>query len=372
MKKLISLLIILSALLTLVSCGGYDPVPSTEEESRTVMTLSIDGKSYEIKYELYRAMFLTYKNSVDGGDASVWSGTDREKYIAEVHELITRRVTDIYAALHHADTIGINPYSDKVNKEISEYVKTSVEGGVFAGETLLGYESYDAYLQALAELGMNYSVQELIFRYAIIIDLITEHYVGVIKDDKLDSTPTGGALEYTREEVEEFYYSDDAVRYMSAFVQSQYEGAYDRAAALRERMLAKEGDDNAVAIEIISNSISAASDVMNGTLIGRYSLDEENYGDITSAAFSTAVGRVSEIVEITVGDEIGYFILYPIDKTAEHFDECYAEIAEAYVEHEIGRLLFDTQSALIESAVATDVLKGLDYSSISYPTVNLD
>ena len=61
MKKLIALLLILAAILTLSSCkkNFYEPVESTELEATTVMTLKYGGRTYEVKYELYRAFFLT-------------------------------------------------------------------------------------------------------------------------------------------------------------------------------------------------------------------------------------------------------------------------------------------------------------------------
>ena len=369
MKKLISILIILATVLTLASCGNkYEPVPSTEEESRVVMTLTLDGEKYEVKYELYRAMFLTYKSYVDGGDSSVWSGANQGEYVEKIKAMIVSRITDIYAALHLADNLGIDMYSASVSSQIEEYVKLSVEGGVYGGETIVGYGSYDAYLESLAKSGMNYSVSELIYRYGIAIDLITEHYTGTLNEE--GTALEGGALEYTKDDVKSFYDGNDSVRYMSAFVQSAYPGAYERAESIRRAMLEKEGDDDAVAVAIISNSLSSAADVMRGTLIGRYSLDEENYGAITEAAFSTATSRVSDIVEITVGEEPGFFILYPIAKTDEHFEENYAEIALTYVENEIGKSLRDVQTALTESIKVTSVLEGLDHSAITYPTVN--
>ena len=371
MKKLISLFIIIASLITLASCGGYDPVPSTDEEAEVVMTLTLDGKSYDVRYELYRAMFLNYKYTVDGGDSSVWSGDDKDTYIARVHEMIVARITDIYSVLHLADKVGINMYSHSVEDKIKEYVKISVEGGVYNDETILGYESYDAYLAALAKLGINYSVQELIFRYSIAVDMIAEYYEGTPKEDLLGNvTFEGGALKYTKDDVEAFYYSSDSVRYISAYIQSKYAGAKQRAEALHDRLKAVEGDDKAVSIEIYSSTISSDADLTAGTVIGRYVLDSVNYGELTEAAFSTPVGKVSDIVETTLGEATGFFILYPINKDATHFEEYYYDITTAYVENEIGKMLSDVQDGLLAGASKTSVLEGLDYSKITYPTVN--
>ena len=372
MKKILCILLITATLLSLVSCGDkYAPVESTDEEARVVMTLSLDGEKYEVRYELYRAMFLTYKSSVDGGDNTVWSGADKATYISRIHSIITERITDIYATLHHAGQLGINLYSRDVENQIKEYIKISVEGGIYEGETLQGYKSYMAYLKALAKLGLNYSVQELMLRYTIAIDKINTHYAGEVTDELLDTSLSGGALEYTKEDVESFYYSDESVRYMSAFVQSKYDGALSRATKLRDKMLAVEGNDYSVAIAIISNSISLNEDVERGVVIGRHSLDEETYRDLTDAAFSTPIGKVSNVIEIQTGYDPGFYILYPIAKTAEHFDEAYSEIALVYVGNEIGKILFDVQTALTESAASTELLNSLDYSGITYPSVEI-
>ena len=65
MKRIIATLLVLATILTVSACkkkANYDPIESTEEEARTVMTFVMDEKEYEVKYELYRAFFLTYKS----------------------------------------------------------------------------------------------------------------------------------------------------------------------------------------------------------------------------------------------------------------------------------------------------------------------
>ena len=105
-------------------------------------------------------------------------------------------------------------------------------------------------------------------------------------------------------------------------------------------------------------------------MIGRYVLDNENYGVLTEAAFTTPIGKVSEIVETTLGEATGFFILYPIAKTSSHLESHYDEIAAVYVENEIGKILYDTQSKLSDSVKTTSLLDSLNYSKITYPTVN--
>ena len=121
MKKIIAILLALASLFTLASCNKdkeYPPVESSEEEARVVMTLSIDGKNYDVRYELYRAFFLTYKSEVDGKDESVWTGDEKDEYVAKIDAIILDRITEIYAAFALCERIGFDVYSKDVDKKI--------------------------------------------------------------------------------------------------------------------------------------------------------------------------------------------------------------------------------------------------------------
>ena len=122
MKKILALFLLISTLFTMISCskGKYEPVESTEEEKRTVMTMQIDGDEYEVKYELYRALFLNYKSSVDGGDSSVWSGDNKAQYVEKIDAMILDRITEIYSAFAICKRIGFDVYSKDVEKKINE------------------------------------------------------------------------------------------------------------------------------------------------------------------------------------------------------------------------------------------------------------
>ena len=123
------------SLLTLVSCGddGYEPVESTAEERRVIMRLTVNGRTYDVKYELYRALFLNYKAQVDGGDASVWSGPDKAAYVERINNIITDRVCEIYSAFALCDELDIDLDSSSVDEQIDEYIRHSVEGGDASG-----------------------------------------------------------------------------------------------------------------------------------------------------------------------------------------------------------------------------------------------
>jgi hypothetical protein len=212
MKKILSLILIISSLALLVGCDNkYKPVESTEEEARVMFTLSFEGETYEVRYELYRALFLANKPIVDRGDDSVWSGEHSDEYISRINEIITAKASDIFAAIHHAKSIGYDAYSSDADAKIQEYIKGAVEGD---GEQI-GHGSYDAYLQSLKDNYLNYSVATLLMRYSFATTAINEYYGGTVHEVFGN---TMGEYVYTADDVRDYYMSDDCARVMEVYV----------------------------------------------------------------------------------------------------------------------------------------------------------
>lgn len=376
MKKIIALILALAAILSLASCNrnkGYPPVKSTDEEARTVMTLSIDGDTYEVKYELYRTFFLTYKSQVDGGDSSVWQGANKDVYVERINELILNRITEIYAAFAVCERIGFDVYSKDVENKIKENVRISVEGGSYGSSTIGGYESYDDYLAALKASNMNYSVQALLFRYAIAVDAIDTHYIGTASSDDVDINLTEGAIKYTRDDVKAFYNSDECVRvlrsnFQKAIAYDPIEKAYTLKARFEEAAASAESledKEKAVAKAIIDNGFfSNPGEVKAGFVIGRYSLERGYYGDMTDAAFAISEGEVSDPIEVVMGLENSLYILYRTYKSDEHFDANYDEIKNAYLTNYVGKISHGVAEELKSSVSYTEHFVNLDHSQI--------
>jgi len=358
-KKALALLLILALSLSFAACTKYKPVESTDEEARRVLTLKLDGESYEIPYELYRTFFLQNKREIDGGDGSVWTGENSDKYAEKIEKIIFSHICEIYATFHLCKKLDIDLYSKVVEETIEDYVKASVEGGTIDGLKLAGFGGdYDAYLESLKKMNMNYSVQTLLFRYTIAVELLNDYY---------EASTDGGKHSYTKEDVKAFYEGKDCVRVIEAFLSTTTEmdksvNTPERAERIRYGIAAQTGEYD-VGTYIISQTLASES-VRDGTVIGRYSLDEMYYGKLTEAAFSTELYGTSEVIEIITGSNNGYFILYRADKSDEHFEKCYHEIEAAYLQNIIGKDIADTKKALISSIVKDDFLKTLDLSAI--------
>jgi len=365
MKKILSIILLAAALISLVSCGGsgYEPVESSELEAITAVTLSVDGKEYKIRYELYRALFLSCKAEVDGGDASVWSGDKKNEYIAEAEKIILNKAAEIYSVLHLAEKVGIDVYSSEYDEIISSTIKETVDAegvGGFGGD-------YQKYLDYLKDMNLNYSVQDLLFRYHLATDALYEYYEGTL-DGEFITESQMGALKYTRADVEAFYYDDnESVRVQRIYIPKDYTTP-ERIREIRTGLVdAAAGGDSAAEKYILDKrgASSSIADVKNGTLHGRHSEDKLYYEEMTEAAFALGVGEVSEIIEVSTTEEEAYVIMYRIPKNNSHFNECYDSIAEIYVYNEIGKLIDSSASSLISSARPSAMLDTLDYGQIT-------
>ena len=367
MKKLLALILTAATLLTLVACGSkYKPVASTESELKVIARLELDGKTYDVKYELYRALFLSNKTAVDGGDNSVWSGENADEYVSKINEIIFNKASIIYSAIHTAESLGYDMYSSEVDDAIEEYIRISVEGN---GDNVTGHGSYDAFLASLKESNMNYAVGELMFRYAIAMQKINEYYVGNV--DALGES--NAEFEFTEANVRDFYFGEDCVRLLNAFVQEgirDYNGMLD----MRETIDMK-ATDLEVAYYIIGATSMTASEILydgkvTGTVVGRYALDSAYYSEYTEAAFATKSGDVSEIITISGindGYSDGYYLVYVLDKSEAYYTEHYDEISAEYVSNAIGKLLYDTAAGLRGRISYTD-----NYSALSHAEIGMN
>jgi predicted small lipoprotein YifL len=377
MKKVIAFLLLLATLFAIVGCRNkntdpYPPIESTEEEARTVMTLSIDGDTYEVKYELYRAFFLTYKSMVDGGDSSVWTGDRKSEYTERINKIILDRIGEIYAAFAMCKRIGFDLYSSDIDAKIKENVRISIEGGSYGSNTVLGFGSYDAYLAALKAMYFNYSVQTLMFRYAIAVAAIDSYYIGTASPEDVNYDIALGTLQYTKDDVKNFYNSNECARVLRASVQKILDNPLERAEKLKAKLeeavaggASHEDREYAVFMTIMGSTLSSNPDeVKNGYVLGKYSLERSYYGEMIDAAFALNTGEVSSPIDVVDTTENSYYILYKTYKHDAHFEACYEDIKYVYLKNTVGEIAHGVAEELKSSASYTDFLRNIDHSKI--------
>lgn len=365
--KILSLVLLLLVLFSLSGCEDekYPPVESSREEAKVVMTLEYEGERYEIKYELYRALFLSNKSSVDGGDASVWSGEEKDRYISEINEIIVTRASEIYSAIHLAHKLGIDPYGEDVEKEIDDYIELSVEGN---DADILGFGGdYDAYLSHLKANNMNYSVQRLLFRYSVLMKMINEYYFGY-EDEVLGTIK--GEYSYTEDDVRAFYFSDDSARVLHAYLQGSYlSDVEERMTRIRDSILDM-SESRDVALYIINNTTVTPTDLIfggevSGVVIGRNSLGS-TYSAYTDAAFSLSDGELSEVIKMSDAEE-SYYLVYKLGKDEGHLERCYDDIVASYLNSVVSDELYEICDRLSDS-----VSKTVGYEDVQHSDISMD
>ena len=350
MKRTIAIIITVIMLFSTVSCGGsavYEPVASTEEEARVVMIMSIDGESYDIRYELYRALFLEHREELDGGDVSRWNGDGSEELIARMDNLIVEYASKIFGTIHLAKTVGYDPYSSEADEKVAEYVRISVEGN---GTTVSGYGSYDKYLDALREMNLNYSVQDLMIRYSLSLEAINAYFT------------VGGHLDPTKDDIKSYYYGNDCVRVIQVYLQ---EGTRHDPEEVRNN-IAVMSTVTDVSNYAIGFTTSSFEDVFDGVTIGRHALNSSYYSELTEAAFALQSGETSKVISVSGGNG-GYYILYGLDKSDSHFEKRYESIRISYFNNEIGRLLDEASDSLVNGSS-----KSQSYSEIVHAEISMD
>lgn len=349
-KILCFILTVLAALcpISLLSCSGdnkYPAVESTDEEKKTVFTLSLGDEKYDVKYELYRFLLLSRRSQVDGGDTSVWDGSGSAEYREKLNNLIISDAARIYSAI----SLGKKHLDDaKVEATVDKCIAASIEGGDIPGYgSFIGFGgSYDDYLSDLKKRNLNYSVQRLLIKETVILSMLDTCFRGD------ETTGVEPKLTPTDEELRTFYESDDCVRVYRAYI-SAHSGAAEQAENIRRLMLDAAGDDERVSLVVIQNSLTEAEDARYGEVVGRHSANSD-YPEITEAIFSLGYGEVSPVIEAE-----GYYVFYRSDKPDSFPDTQKEKLLDCYINNYVGNLI-DEGAATLRSSVTGDALGQYD------------
>ena len=362
-NKILFLVISLLFTTLLFGCAKqkYPPVESSEKESEVMIKLNIEGSEYEVKYELYRALFLNNKALIDGGDDSVWTSPDADKYITEINEIIIAKASEIYSVLHLSKEIGFDPYSEKADLQVEEYIIGAVEGDAVQ----IGHGSYEAYLESLKKNNLNYSVADLLLRYALASDAIDKYYLG--EYDQVRGQQDG-EYKYTKDDVKNYYYSDDCARILQAYFQTGVKNA-EQMEEYRTALLGF-SDEKKLAAYIIGSTSATESDLLkdgelSGIIIGKSELVGSEYDPYITSIFALQPGELSRVVKLENTTADGYYLFYGLEKTDEHFDAFYSVIRNSYLDNIVGKVLNNMCISLKESAVFTDSYNEIAHNNIT-------
>ena len=365
MKKIIcSILLVTIFTLCFYGCNKnkYPPVKSSAREAETVITMTYDDYKFDVRYELYRALFLSNKNHVDNENSSVWDSAEKDKYIASINEIIISYAAEIYAPFVLATEIGIDPYSKEVDNQIDELIRIAVEGG----DGSIGFGGdYDAYLTSLKENNHNYETQRLMLRYSVLLEMINEYYKGY-EDEALGWID--GDFTVSEDDVRDFYFSDKTARILQAYIQ---DGAYADTKSRAEELVSgirNCSDDYDVALYIINHTAQIPTELIknkqvSGIVITKNSLDD-NFDELTSCTFDLPYGQASDPIRVD-GIGSGYYIIYKLDKSEEHFSLCYKEICDEYIDNLINERLSQIGEFLVSNTKTTRNYNNIIHKDIS-------
>ena len=346
MKRLISLILILALALCFFGCkdSEYAPVQSTAEESRVLMRVRYESSTFDVRYELYRAFYLTFRTEYPES----LSEDDR----AELEERVLNRIYHVYSTLSLCESLGMSIYDTAVEDKIKEFIKISVEGGYIDSTRIEGHESYEDYLASLRELNMNYAVQELIFRYGIAKNLIYEHF----------RSESGIYEDITREDAKTFYEREDTGRYLTLYLDAALFSA-ERAEQIAATLATLEGED-AVFAKMVNYSTLNLQELRAGQIITPNNLDSLTYAPLTEAAAHLSVGEVSAPIHLANNTNNGYMILYKAEKSDAHFDANVDQILEELMNDRAGARLSEVYASMKESITLYPLYETLDRDSI--------
>lgn len=355
LKRPLSLLLALFLLLlSLSACGGekYPMRPSSVEEQEIVLTIGEDQVPFEVLHTFFKNAALSEKEYGDG----YFDGDEGKEHFDKVMEKAIKNIAEIYALFTHCRSVGIDPYSEEINKTVSSYVEKNIDGGEFAGYILPSFADYDAYLAYLKEnFHMNDSVSRLLLRYAACEEALIEYY--------------NRSYSYTREDVAAFFASDDCIR-VNWFRQVGYEAGkglpYEDALRLmqssREKLESAAGNQSKLeAVFINSFPPSSTSEIQNGFYIGRYTWDPAYLGELTEMAFSLLPYGVSEIFEAEDG---GLYLVYRLEKNEDDFATAYESIEALYLSEKMYEALAEKKDELLASVSYAEGFSSLNALSI--------
>lgn len=347
MKKIrtvAALLLALSLLLSVVSCGdkGYAPVKSSDEE--LALTLSFDD-AYDVTYEMYRFYFLS-ELSLSGEDPAAMGEAKRQAFFEEITQKALEEVAYLAAVESLCKTYGIDIESD----EIDEAVQTDVNELV--DETYGG--DHEKYLAALKAGNMTDSVLRRVLRMKYAEKALGDHVrdTGVIKSDVTT--------------VQRYMRSDECIRVSWIYLSYDSVKNYNQTqldTIAQEAKLA----DNEQFMRMTHNVIPDTytdEELEIGFYIGRYQLDPY-YEELTEAAFSLALGETTDWVRS--GD--GMYIVRRFQKDEEYLGTMgnLGDFTEYYLLNEFYGMLAAEQTRLLASVRYDASFHTLSFDSIKMP-----
>lgn len=341
LRSVTAMLLLLSLLFSVVACGGYRPVKSSDEELATVLTL---GGDLSVSYELYRFYFLS-ELSLSEKDPAQLDETEKKALFDELHSAALDELAQVYAVVRFCNTYGIDIYSDEFDDAVDEEMKLLYEEQ--GGER-------DPYLSYLKSYNMNDSVCRMLVRLNYAEKKLGEHVrdAGIIKSDSVT--------------VQNYIKSDECIRVTWIYISNASSLNY----ADRELDVIEAEALNATNTEFLRMTHNVLpehytdEELETGFYIGPYQLDPY-YAELTEAAFSLEVGETTEWVRS--GD--GMYIVRRLPKDEAYMNDLsnLGDFTEYYLLNEFYKMLAEEADRLLTNVQYAEVFSTFSFDTLKMP-----
>ncbi len=302
-------LLILLTLTTLVACDDdyYDPIKSSSHDRRVLAEFGDE----EVKYELFRFIFMSRINSFDGGDRTKWSGEAGAALWETAKSAVMQEICEIYAVFAVCRDWGIDPEGENIEISINESIKTDIDGGVLPdGSAVLGYGSVKKYEEALKKSHCTDAVRRLLYRYKACLESL---YSFIVDNRAM------GEVSVTDEQLSAFASGEDVAHINRLFISFESflgnrEAAYEYAEKMRATLYLANGNYTTMVEQVFSKGISDIGvDPSRGWWYGKNSSDKRDYPLYYETIFTITPGSISEIIE----ERNGYYIVYGMNRAID-------------------------------------------------------
>jgi hypothetical protein len=311
-RKVATLALVFTLLLSLLSCGNYNPIKSSALERSAVFKT----EDYEVNYELVRHVFMSRIDEFDMGDRTLWEQDESEALWQDAFHTILPEILEIYATFDICLEWGLDPYSKEIDEAIDAYVKADIDGGYIKGQYIEGLGSLDAYKESLKKSASTDAVRRLYYRYSL---CLTNLYTYIVENG------AEGRVSVTDEELTTYLLGSDYAHVNRLYIpflnqpgttfSEKRESAYHTISRLRTKLLLADTYDEMVREAFIySYSTDGAmvdyDQAEYGLWLGKYTTDTTYNKALYDTIFSIGVGEVSDIIETSTG----FYVVYGMER----------------------------------------------------------
>ena len=318
MKKIISVILLLSFALCLFGCKGNDTVTDTgtETEAESYVPVDISGipsplsvNGEQVPYALYRYYFAAVKYRYDNDDVSFWEDND---YTDKIRDEVMRYIRRHYAMTECAKQYGV---------ELTDAEKRQVEQKIMSDR--LQYADDDEYYRSLDGNYLTEETYKFLEELASLEDKLLAYLISEESGPKISDDPT-----LIKRYIDNYVIRCDHILILNDEGDDKNENE-TLMKELYEKL--KNGAD----FEELKEQYSEDSQT-NTSDIAYYIAEGDISQILSDAAFALEEGQISEVIYAPYG----YHIVKRLAKDEEYIQEnLNSSFLSFYQSHMLGEML---------------------------------